>query len=101
MRQTCDRVTDASLRAEKLLAFIKAETRWQLLARPSPKSILDAGLAVDERAALIETWPDIRNRRIPSTFLVSYYDFATDQATRLALLIEIRREREFNRRVTQ
>jgi hypothetical protein len=93
--------TTTAMRAAKLLDYIKAETRWQLIASRSLLTSLDAGHTDDERRALLADLPAIRHRRVPPAFLVSYYEYAADQATRFAMLIATRREREFNRRVAQ
>ena len=90
-----------SARAARLLATIKVETRWLLCVAPARNFEVNEEGHAEERRALIKTWPDIRHQRLPAAFLVSFYDFVADQASRLALLIEIRRQREANRKSRQ
>ncbi|MDB5656663.1 MAG: hypothetical protein JWQ94_4276 [Tardiphaga sp.] len=103
MRQAIANSNDASTaaRAERLLDCIKCETRWLLISAPLRGFEINEEGHHDERAALVKTWPDIRHRRLPPAFLVSFYDLAADQASRFALLIEIRRQREAKRRAVQ
>jgi hypothetical protein len=97
-RANSDDATTA-MRAARLLDYIKTETRWQLLARGTLMIELSMPHVAEERRALVATWADIRNRRVEPAFLVNYYEFASDQALRFALLIAIRRQREFMRKV--
>jgi hypothetical protein len=89
----------AAERAAKLCAGIKTETRWLLIsARADMPAPQQDEFSAAERAAFLKTWPDIRHRRVPATYLGSFYDLVSDQASTLAHLIEIRRQRERNRK---
>jgi hypothetical protein len=88
-------------RAAQLIDAIKLETSWQLLSTPARGFRVSEEGHAEEQHALIALWPDMRHRRVPTAFLISFYDFVSDQASRLAFLIEVRRQREANRRPRQ
>lgn len=86
-------------RAMQLLAAIKNETRWLVLASPVRSFDIDESGYAEDRATLLCAWPIIRNRRLPSSFYQSFYDLAADHASLFARLIEIRKQRNFNRKI--
>lgn len=103
MRQAISNAIEAdnAARAARLLEAIKIETRWLLLsARARPFGINEDGFDQD-RANLVSLWPDFRHRRVPAAYLRSFYDLVADQASLLAHLIEIRRQRQDNRKAHQ
>ena len=88
--QACTRIAiDDRDRCASLVAFIKTETRWQLLARPAS----DAGFSIDDyrlqRRHFVRAFAAARQQRItPET--ASFYDAVTLHAASFALLIEAR-----------
>jgi hypothetical protein len=91
-------------RAHDLLAAIKTETRW-LLLKPAGERYGDIDapceFAAEDRRNFLRIFPDIRHRRIPASYMASFYDLVADQASTLAHLIEVRRARERNRKASQ
>lgn len=85
-------------RAARLVEAIKTETRWLLLTTPPRGFEIDEEHYHADRAQFVETWPAIRHRRVPGAYLSSFHDLVADQASSLAHLIEIRRQRALDRK---
>jgi hypothetical protein len=83
----------AADRAAQLLARIKIETRWLLASTPARTFEIDDSHYAEDRAEAVATWSRARRRRIALNDARAFYSIAADQASLLAHLIEIRRQR--------
>jgi len=83
----------AADRAAHLLARIKIETRWLLASAPARAFEIDETHYAEDRAEAVATWSQARRQRIALNDARAFYGLAHDQASLLAHLIEIRRQR--------